>query len=66
MSLTIQDIKNTFNKYIRIYIGLEEQKFDDNAVRNKILKIAIDYKKYYAELSKVIIEHLEKDDTITK
>ena len=66
MSLTIQDIKNTFNKYIRIYIGLEEQKFDDNAVRNKILQIAIDYKKYYAELSKVIIEHLEKDDTINK
>ena len=66
MSITVQDIKNSFNKYIRIYIGLENQEYDANIIRNKILKIAIDCKNYYVELSKIIIEHLEKDDTSNK
>ena len=66
MSITVQDIKNSFNKYIRIYIGLENQDYDANIIRNKILKIAFDCKNYYVELSKIIIEHLEKDDTSNK
>ena len=62
MSLNLQEIKSAFDKNIYLYIGSEfKNDFNEDNIRNKILKIAFDNKKYYIELSKIIIEHLKND-----
>ena len=62
MSFNLQEIKFAFNKNICLYIGLEfEKNFNEDNIRNKIVKIALENKKYYIELSHIIIEHLAKD-----
>lgn len=58
----LEDIKSSFNKYLCIYIDRENiQNFDENKIRDKIITKAYENKPYYVELSKIIIDHLNKD-----
>ena len=68
MSLSLEDIKILFNKYISIYIGsdTQNQNYNDDYLRNKIIKIAYDNKAHYIELSKIIINLLNKVNTDCK
>ena len=68
MSLSLEDIKILFNKYISIYIGLDNQNqnYNDEYLRNKIIKIAYDNKAHYIELSKILINLLKKVNTECK
>ena len=64
MSNSLIDIKNSFEKYIRFYTGLEDQKnYDEQSLRIKIVEIATRNRNYIDEFSKIIIGHLNKDDT---
>jgi len=64
MSISLQDIKNAFNKYISIYEGLlvVEKNYDDNYLLSRIGEIALNNKRYTKDLYKIIVDHLKKDD----
>ena len=64
MSGSFQNIKNIFNEYICIYTGLTipTKNIDERTLIPTINRIAYDNKDHYIELSKIIIDHLEKDD----
>ena len=65
--MSVQIIKNLFNEYIEIYTGSKIPKMNiDESLIHKIIDIAKDNTEHYIELSKIIIEHLEKDDVIYK
>ena len=65
MSNSFNDIKNSFEKYICYYTGLiiPEKNYDEQYLRAKIVEIAIRNRNFIDEFSKIIIGHLNKDDT---
>ena len=64
MSTSFQNIKNLFNEYICIYIGLTPPKknIDENSLLPRIIGLAKENIANYIELSKIIIDHLNKDE----
>ena len=65
MSNSFNDIKSSFGKYICYYTGLiiPEKNYDEQYLRSKIVEIAIRNRNYIDDFSKIIIGHLNKDDT---
>ena len=65
MSNSFNDIKNSFEKYICLYTGITklEKNYDEQYLRSKIVEIAIRNRNFIDEFSKIIIGHLNKDDT---
>ena len=65
MSNSFNDIKTLFEKYICIYTGLikSEKNYDEQSLRAKIVEIATRNRNFIDDFSKIIIGHLDKDDT---
>ena len=68
MSISFNDIKNSFEKYICLYTGImkSEKNYEEQYLRGRIVDIAIRNRNYTEEFSKIIIGHLNKDDTVYK
>jgi hypothetical protein len=64
MSTSFQNIKNLFNEYICIYIGLSppNKNIDENSLLPRINGLAYENIAHYIELSKIIVDHLNKDE----
>lgn len=65
MSNSFIEIKNSFEKYISYYTGLKEPEkvYDEQYLRSKVVEIATRNRNFIDEFSKIIIGHLNKDDT---
>ena len=65
MSMQLEEIMNSFNKYINIYVGLlipENNNYDEAYLLSRIGDIALKNRIYSKELCNIIIEHLNKDE----
>jgi hypothetical protein len=65
MSMQLEEIMNSFNKYINIYVGLlipENNNYDEAYLLSRIGDIALKNRIYSNELCNIIIEHLNKDE----
>ena len=62
MSSPLENAKNKFKKYVRCYMGLEQHNYNENSIRNTLLKIAYNFRANYSEFCKIIIEYLEKEE----
>ena len=65
MSRQLEEIMNSFNKYISIYVGLvipENSNYDESFILSRIIDIALKNKFYCNELCNIIIEHLNCDE----
>ena len=63
--MQLEEIMNSFNKYINIYVGLlipENNNYDEAYLLSRIGDIALKNKIYSNELCNIIIEHLNKDE----
>ena len=65
MSNSFNDIKNLFEKYICLYTGITklEKNYDEQYLRDRIVEIATRNRNFIDEFSKIIIGHLNRDDT---
>ena len=43
-------------------MGLEQHNYNENSIRNTLLKIAYNFRANYSEFCKIIIEYLEKEE----
>ena len=62
--MQLEEIMNSFNKYINIYVGLlipENNNYDEAYLLSRIGDIALKNRIYSKELCNIIIEHLNKD-----
>ena len=63
--MQLEEIMNSFNKYINIYVGLlipENNNYDEAYLLSRIGDIALKNRIYSNELCNIIIEHLNKDE----
>ena len=63
--MQLEEIMNSFNKYINIYVGLlipENNNYDEAYLLSRIGDIALKNRIYSKELCNIIIEHLNKDE----
>ena len=64
MSNSLNDIKNSFEKYLYLYTRLSilEGNYDEQYLRSKVVEIATRNRNFIDEFSKIIIKHLNTDE----